>query len=281
MSHMSGDLIRSGLSTHVFGQNVVYTRQTGSTNSDLKKVARQNAPEGLLFVTDEQLVGRGRLKRNWYAPPESSLLTSLLFRPGDIVAPPQTQYLTMLCALAMADSIKKHAGISPGLKWPNDIVWQDGRKLGGILTEFEVEGNHLGWVIVGVGLNVNIEFGREVETAPNRTETSPVSRRPLEETAISLSMLLGRNTADLRLPILQQYLINVETRYHALRQGQLPRDEWESRLIGLGQAVTVTVLDDGRAYEGVMAGIDDYGALRVTQADGLTMTFIAGDVTLR
>ena len=71
---LSGDLIRHKLSTFVFGQNVVYAEQTGSTNTELKKLARTGAPEGLLYITDEQLVGRGRLERSWYAPPGSSLL---------------------------------------------------------------------------------------------------------------------------------------------------------------------------------------------------------------
>jgi BirA family biotin operon repressor/biotin-[acetyl-CoA-carboxylase] ligase len=279
MSSVSGDLIRHGLSTHVFGQNVVYTIRTGSTNTDLKQAARKDAPEGLLYVTDEQLVGRGRLKRSWYAPPGSSLLTSLLFRPGDFVNPPQTQHLTMMCALAMSDSIEAQTGLRPDLKWPNDIVWRDGKKLGGILTETEIEGQRLSWVAIGLGLNVNIDFSehRDPTLARGRAQDRPY----LAETATSLSMILGRDTDDLRLPILKRYLVNVETRYEALKQGRSPRDEWQNRLVGLGQAITVTVLDNSQIHEGTLTGIDENGALVVRQADGSTATFVAGDVTLR
>jgi len=77
MRELSGDLIRHKLPTRTFGQNVVYTAQIGSTNTELKQLARGGAPEGMLYITDEQLVGRGRLKRNWFAPPGSSLLMSL------------------------------------------------------------------------------------------------------------------------------------------------------------------------------------------------------------
>ena len=82
MAKLSGDLIRHKLSTFICGQNVVYTAQTGSTNTELKGLARGGAPEGLLYITEEQLAGRGRLDRSWYAPAGSSLLMSLLFRPG-------------------------------------------------------------------------------------------------------------------------------------------------------------------------------------------------------
>ncbi len=156
MSRLSGDVVRHGLPTYVFGQNVIYTEQTGSTNTELKRLARWGAPEGMLYLTDEQLVGRGRMERSWHAPPESSLLMSLLFRPAGLVAPTQAQRLTMLCSLALADAIELHTELSPDLKWPNDLVWIDGKKLAGMLTELEIEGDTLTWVVVGLGLNVNV-----------------------------------------------------------------------------------------------------------------------------
>ncbi|MCB0226169.1 MAG: hypothetical protein KDI02_20940, partial [Anaerolineae bacterium] len=107
MIKLSGDAIRHHLNTHTFGQSVIYMEQTGSTNTELKQLARSGAPEGLLYVADEQLVGRGRLKRSWNAPAGSSLLFSLLFRPGAFLQPIQTQRLTMICALALAESIEQ------------------------------------------------------------------------------------------------------------------------------------------------------------------------------
>ena len=133
MSRLSGDLVRHKLATRVFGQNVVYIEQIGSTNTELKTLARQGAPEGLLYLTNEQLAGQGRLKgRKWVAPAGSSLLLSLLFKPTEVVAPNQAQQLTMLCALAMVNAVEIQTGLRPALKWPNDLLWQDGKKLGGI-----------------------------------------------------------------------------------------------------------------------------------------------------
>ncbi|NJN97633.1 MAG: biotin--[acetyl-CoA-carboxylase] ligase [Anaerolineales bacterium] len=281
MSRLSGDLVRRGLPTYVFGQNVVYTEQTGSTNTELKRLARWGAPEGLLFLTDEQLVGRGRLERSWHAPAESSLLMSLLFRPAELVAPAQAQRLTMLCALALADAIELHTELSPGLKWPNDLVWRDGKKLAGILTELDIEGETLSWVVVGLGLNVNIDFSRQTQAEPDRPGRPGSGGPPLAQLATSLSMITGRDTAGLRLPILQSFLFNVEQRYNALRQGKLPHHEWQERLVGIGQPITVTVLDAGQRQEGILTGVDENGAMLLTQADGSTIPIFAGDVTLR
>jgi len=278
---LSGDLIRHKLSTFVFGQNVVYTEQTGSTNTELKKLARTGAPEGLLYITDEQLVGRGRLERSWYAPPGSSLLMSLLFRPAEFIIPAQLQALTMLCSLALLDAIATETNLTLYLKWPNDLVWEDGKKLGGILTEAEIEGDQLSWAVVGIGLNVNLDFSSHTQPVPDRPGKPNTGHLPLAQTATSLSAILGKNTDGLRLPILQDFLKNVEQRYNALKQGVSPHFEWQRRLIGLGQMVTVTDMAEGRRYEGKITSVTEYGALRLRQSDGTIVTIAAGDVTLK
>jgi BirA family transcriptional regulator, biotin operon repressor / biotin---[acetyl-CoA-carboxylase] ligase len=281
MSRLSGDLVRHRLPTYTFGQNVVYTEQTGSTNTELKQLARWGAPEGLLYLTDEQLVGRGRLERSWHAPAGSSLLMSLLFRPNSVVAPHQAQRLTMLCALALADAIELHTELAPRVKWPNDLVWTNGKKLAGILTELDIEGNELTWAVVGLGVNVNVDFSQQTEAEPDRPGRPGSGGPSLAQAATSLSMIMGRDTGGLRLPILQSFLVNVERRYEALRRAELPHREWQERLIGLGQAVTVTILDGAHRYEGTLTGVDENGAILLTQADGSTVTIFAGDVTLR
>ena len=281
MTHLSGDMIRHKLPTYTFGQNVIYTEQTGSTNTELKRLAQTGAPEGMLYVTNEQLVGRGRLERSWRAPAGSSLLMSLLFRPGQFLNPAQTHQLTMLCSLAMIDSIQAHTGLLPGVKWPNDLVWGNGKKLGGILTESEFEGDKLNWVIVGIGLNVSVDFSTNTEPEPDRPGKPGTGHPPLAEIATSLSMIMGKDTTHLRLPVLQNFLKNVEQRYTALQRGVSPHFEWQRRLVGIGKAVTVTMLDNGEKYQGTITSVNENGALRLRQEDGSMVTVLAGDVTLR
>jgi BirA family biotin operon repressor/biotin-[acetyl-CoA-carboxylase] ligase len=277
---LSGDLIRHRLKTRIFGQSVIYVEQTGSTNTELKRLARLGAPEGLLYIANEQLVGRGRLERSWVAPAGSSLLTSLLFKPGNFLAPVQAQRLTMVCAVAMVEAVERETGVQLRLKWPNDLMWQDGKKLGGVLTETELEGERLNWVVVGLGLNVNVDFSRQTQATPDRLGRPGSGSAPLAETATSLSMILGQDTDTLRLGIVQAYLEGVERGYEALKQGQSPRQAWENRLIGIGQRINVTVLGEKR-FEGKMVGVDENGALRLQQDDGEIIAILAGDVTLR
>jgi biotin-(acetyl-CoA carboxylase) ligase len=176
----SADTIRTGLGTRFIGRTVYYWPAINSTNDELKRLAEEGVPEGTLAITDEQLAGRGRLERKWIAPAGSSLLMSLLFRPS-FLAPSQVQQLTMICSLAAADAVNKITGLRPALKWPNDLLLE-GRKLAGLLTELGFahiisnsdvgkspsdrpggehsrRANALAWGVVGVGLNVNIDFG--------------------------------------------------------------------------------------------------------------------------
>jgi biotin-(acetyl-CoA carboxylase) ligase len=94
-------------------------------------------------------------------------------------------------------------------------------------------------------------------------------------------MIMNRDTSGLRLPILQSFLVNVERRYEALRQGELPHREWQERLVGRGETVRVTVLDGAEEYEGILTGVDENGAMLLTQTNGSKVTIFAGDVTLR
>jgi BirA family biotin operon repressor/biotin-[acetyl-CoA-carboxylase] ligase len=260
------------------GQKVYYWPAVNSTNDELKRLAEEGEAEGMLAITDEQLAGRGRLKRTWVAPAGSSLLVSLLFRPA-FLAPTQAQQLTMICSLAAADAVVEVTGLRPALKWPNDLLLE-GRKLAGVLTElgFETgpdsvdaayhEGTGLAWVVVGMGLNVNVDFSSQ---AIRRTWPD------LKNTAISLAMAQGRSVS--RLDLLKRYLLNVETRYDRLRAGRSPHQEWAARLSTLGRVVVVTAPDG--VYQGIADSVDETGALLLRQSDGQMRQILTGDVTLR
>jgi BirA family transcriptional regulator, biotin operon repressor / biotin---[acetyl-CoA-carboxylase] ligase len=126
-----------------------------STNDLVARRAREGAPEGLLVVADAQSAGRGRQGRSWHSPPRENLTFSLLLRPDRPAAalPP----LTLLTGVVLA-RVLTMLGVSPRLKWPNDLVVDlEGkpRKLVGILTEMATERDRIKHVVVGVGVNVN------------------------------------------------------------------------------------------------------------------------------
>ncbi len=249
-----------GLETEFVGQNLVYHPAILSTNDEARRLARAGAPQGTLVITDYQTAGRGRLERRWEAPAGSSLLMSLVFRPH--LAAHQVQRLTMICGLAAVDAIESQTGLQVGLKWPNDLVI-GGAKLGGILTEIELEGKRVDHAVVGLGLNVNLD--------PDQLS------QDLLMVATSLSHHLGREVP--RLPLLRTLLQATELRYRALEAGRLPQAEWAGRLDTLGQSVSVSALGD--SFEGVAEGVNEDGALLVRRADGRLETIIAGDVRVR
>lgn len=260
MDSLTAAGIRAGLGTAFVGQEVHVWPELGSTNDEARRLARAGAPEGTLVIAEHQAAGRGRLGRRWEAPPGSSLLLSLVFRPT--LAPSQSQRLTMICGLAIVEAVETTTGLAVGLKWPNDVV-AGGAKLGGILAELELRDQAIAHAVVGLGLNVNVGPGE----LPG----------DLMQPATSLAQLLGMSVP--RLPLLQAFLRSVERRTLALAAGHSPHEEWAARLVTLGQEVTVS--DGGSTFRGRAEGVNPDGALLVRRADGHLETVLAGDVTLR
>ena len=259
VDELSPQWIKEELETRFVGQSVVYYPSVGSTNDVAKVLAAQKAPEGTLVIADEQTAGKGRLGRRWLAPAGTSLLLSLLFYPD--LAPRQVMRLTALCALATVEGVRAVTGLTPRLKWPNDILIRH-KKAGGILTEVGVTGERLDYAVVGLGLNVNIASSQMDELAA---------------TATSLSEALGREVP--RVPLLRVILEGIEERYQRLQAGWSPHEEWAAHLVTLGQEVRVAT--PWGAEEGLAEAVDEDGALLLRRDDGSLARIATGDVTLR
>jgi BirA family biotin operon repressor/biotin-[acetyl-CoA-carboxylase] ligase len=128
-----------------------------STNTYLLAEARSGVPEGVVAVAEHQTAGRGRLGRRWEAPPGTCLLVSVLLRP--VLEPGQLHLCTSAVALAAADACAAVAGVSPAVKWPNDLLVR-GRKLAGVLAESDpaAPGGPEGSVAVVVGVGCNVDW---------------------------------------------------------------------------------------------------------------------------
>jgi len=250
------------LTTAYVGRSLAYHPLTDSTNRVAKELAGHGAPDGTLVIADAQSAGRGRLGRQWLSPPNTNLLMSLLFYPP--LRPDQAQRMTMVCALAAADSVAQVTGLAPQLKWPNDLLL-GGIKVGGILTELGLRGGELAYTVVGIGLNVNLA-----------REQLPEELRPL---ATSVAQELGRPVS--REALLAAFLQGVEVRYDRLKAGESPMQEWAARLATLGQWVQVSEAQGAWQAEGLAESVDEDGALWLRLADGERRRILAGDVTLR
>ena len=255
-------------STGRIGRVVQHVLDTGSTNDIALEAGRNGAAEGFVAVAEAQTAGRGRLGRQWHAPTGSSLLFSILFRPPEPLAYHASR-VTMVCGLGLIEAVRKVSGASVWLKWPNDLIVmptddaRDWHKLAGMLTEVEPASSEVpAFVVVGIGLNVNVPEGSLAHLGPNAT---------------SLLALTGQKID--RAQVLDRLLEAVDRGYTALLSGTDPLPVWRATLAWLGS--TVEVVRSTERLVGVAAGVDDDGALLLRSLDGKMLRITAGDVSLR
>ena len=248
------------LSTEIIGRPLVYAPRLSSTQALAARLADRGWPEGPVVLAEEQMAGRGRQGRTWWAPFGQALLMSSLLRPP--WAPPEASRLMMVASLAAAEAIEAVCPVSVALKWPNDL-YVSGRKVGGVLIETRLapEGERLEYAIVGIGVNVAVEFA---------------GRPALQEIATSLHAEVGGEVD--RAELLLTLLTRLEERYREALAGGSCRDEWAHRLMWLGRPVRVTMPQGSIA--GVAEGVDELGALLVRLTDGRLERIQAGDVSL-
>ncbi len=217
----------------------LHLRRASSTNDRARELARAGAPHGALVTAAEQSAGRGRQGRTWSAPPGRALLLSLVLRD-----PPRL--LPLAAGLAVAEEVGPDARI----KWPNDVLLSDGRKVAGILVEGRPQE---GWAVLGIGLNVAV---RADELPPELRQTAGT---------------LGRPPAELE-PTLRRLIVALE-QWLAASPGVVI-DAYRGRDSLLGREIAWS------GGEGTAAGIDGEGRLVVSGADGRRKTLEAGEVHL-
>jgi BirA family biotin operon repressor/biotin-[acetyl-CoA-carboxylase] ligase len=228
--------------------------EIGSTNAALVAAAEES-PEGTVLVAEHQVAGRGRLDRVWTSPPRAGITVSFLLRPD--VPAARRGWLPLLTGVALAEAVGEVTGVRASLKWPNDLLAADGRKLAGILAETSGTA-----IAVGVGLNVSTTVAE------------------LPDTGTSLSRVLGA-TVD-RGPVLLAFLRAVERRYR--RWTEVLGDPVSSGLaqdyLGWSSTVGTDVavsMPDGSTLEGTAQAVDWDGRLVVSTPQG-TVELASGDV---
>ena len=144
--------IRMNLKTKRMGHEIHYDDVIDSTQDKAHTLALNGAQEGTAVITEQQLKGKGRLGRQWESPKGTGIWMSFILRPN--IPPHQAPQLTLLTAVAVAQTIEAATEIQPEIKWPNDILI-NGKKAVGILTELQAEADLVQSIIIGVGINVN------------------------------------------------------------------------------------------------------------------------------
>lgn len=245
----------------VVGRDIRVFRETTSTSDVVEKLARDGVKEGVVVFAESQTKGRGRLGRKWMSPARKGLWFSLLLRPK--LRPQAATQLTIASATALARAIQGQTGLQPEIKWPNDILIH-GRKVAGILTELNAELDTVRYIIVGIGVDVNLNAGDF----------------PLDLRKLATSLKIETNGLIDRAELAAAILRELDKDYARVAAGkfELLADEWEEQCTTIGHNVVITI--GNRKVSGRAESLDSDGALLLRTEHGHLERIIGGDVTL-
>jgi len=259
--HADDLLSRLAGKTRVVGRDIRVFLETTSTNDVIDKLARDGVKEGVVVLAEAQTKGRGRLGRKWLSAAGKGLWLSVLLRPA--LRPQAATQVTIMAATAVSRAIRRQTGLAPAIKWPNDILL-NGRKAVGILTELHGELDRIDYLMVGIGVDVNL---------------SPADFPPeLRRMATSLRQELGSpvDRAELAAALVRE----LDADYQRISDGQFTAlaGEWADQCVTLGKTVRIQIGD--RVVQGRAESLDEDGALLVRTEHGRLERIVGGDVTL-
>ena len=247
--------------------------QVGSTNTEALRWADAGAPDLSVVIANEQTAGRGRQGRTWFTPPEAALAFSLVLRAGIVDdrnslddIPSRLSRLTALGALAVSQALQTEYNLAAQIKWPNDVLLER-RKVCGILTEAQWQGEHLNAAVIGIGVNV-----AQASVPPDSEVIYP---------ATCVESVLGRGIDRWQLLgcVLEKILA-----WRGRMEGPEFLSAWEERLAFKGEQVylyTGTAAHDLPDEQGILLGLDSAGRLLVRRNSGEVHSLNIGELRLR
>ena len=247
------------LNTTLIGKEIIYKELVDSTNSLAFRLALEGSPEGTCTVAEAQQAGKGRLSRAWFSPAGKNLCLSVILRPS--VHPSNVYPITFISSLAVYDTIESVTGIQPSLKWPNDVLI-NGKKICGTLLELSIETDIVKFVIVGIGLNINMKEKEIIEELRQKATSLYLETKKIFERAYVCGILLSN--------LEKYYLLFTQN-----GENEICRI-WENRSGIKGKYMEIKQM--GEVYKGVSEGIDSKGAM-LLNIEGQTKRIIAGDVS--
>nr|WP_321501989.1 biotin--[acetyl-CoA-carboxylase] ligase [uncultured Dethiosulfovibrio sp.] len=244
------------LKTVELGRNLVHRHTVDSTNILAKGLAREGCPDGTVVTAEHQTTGRGRSGRRWTSIQEGAIQMSIVLRPH--VSPAKAPSITQIGAASIALALES-LGISPRIKWPNDVLIS-GRKVCGILTEMSCELDHIHFIVMGIGINVNVRSFPE--------EISSVA------TSLALEGQGNLNRASLTADVLNR----LEPLYRSFLQGDSQPFLSVCRRLSWLRDKAISFSRNGESLTGVAGDIDDQGRLEVIFPDGTSDYLLSGEV---
>ena len=257
---LSAEGIRLYLNEEFKNISLTVYKTIGSTNTEAKLQAVQNAGHGTTIVSEEQTKGRGRFGRDFFSPSDSGIYMSIILKPE--LNFENSVLITSAAAVVVCNAIEKFTDVSPRIKWVNDI-FIDNKKVCGILTEAvtNFESGVLDCVVVGIGINVktkNEDFPMELQNTAGSIfiDDDGFIRNQLTAEIINNIIKISKNLED------KSFM-----------------QEYKQRSMILGEHILYK--KDNNWHEGYASDIDDYGGLIVYTADGQKITLNSGEVSIK
>jgi BirA family biotin operon repressor/biotin-[acetyl-CoA-carboxylase] ligase len=247
------------LNTRELGRTLHAFATIGSTNAEAHALAREGAFHGEVVIAEQQTEGRGRRGRTWVSPAGSNLYFSAILRPE--LPPARAPELTLLAAVALAETLREAGAATASIKWPNDLQI-GGKKVAGILTELSADVERVHFIVLGIGVNLNVD---------PRTF-------PPEVAAIATSLMAERGQHVPRALFTAALFTKLEAWLDVwLEEGFAPiRAAWKQLSSTLGQEVLVR--GEAKELRGLAEDLDETGALLLRLEDGRLERVLAGDV---
>lgn len=253
--------IKKRIKTTVIGKEILIFDEVKSTNDLTMEFAAKGSKEGLVVVAESQQHGKGRLGRQWISPKGVNIYASFLLRPE--IPPVNAPVLTMMASLAAAEAISNTTGLDARIKWPNDILVNQ-KKISGILTEMNAEEEKINYVVIGIGINVNM-----------KNEDFPENVRI---PATSVMDSLGRKFD--RSKLLCSLIESMDSNYEYLRKKGVMSvmSKWRPLCITLNKMIKVT--SAGGTITGVAEDVTKEGGLVIRIGEDSKKVIYSGDVTV-
>jgi BirA family transcriptional regulator, biotin operon repressor / biotin---[acetyl-CoA-carboxylase] ligase len=252
------EILKPLLRGTIFNHHIHHFYTIASTNTSAMAAASEGAPEGSVFLAEEQTAGRGRGANVWQSPPGAGIYCSVILRPA--LPPSEVLVLSLAAGLAVQAAIQEvDSRVKPDLKWPNDVLIGS-KKVCGVLTEMNAEATRVRYIVVGVGLNVN------------------QASFPKELPATSLQLVTGSEWS--RVELLAALLKSLDREYRQMLNDANARSSILRRFAENSSWVAekkIRIEENESSFEGTTAGLDERGFLRVKTATGIR-TILSGTV---
>jgi BirA family biotin operon repressor/biotin-[acetyl-CoA-carboxylase] ligase len=260
--HIKASEISKDLNTNYIGKNLYIYKEVSSTNTVARFLSENGAENGSVVISERQTNARGRSGKSW-ASPLGGVWLSIILNPE--VDHSKLPLITLATGVAVAKTLERIGVENSEIKWPNDIMIND-KKVCGILTEAVAKFNTIENVIIGVGIDANLE----IEDFPDE----------LKEGTTTLEIELGRkgNENILIKTFLEEFekiseLFNHEGYEEILK-------EWRKRSYTIGKIVEVRK-PFNKYYDAYVTGISREGALVVEKIDGSLEKVISGECIIK